>query len=94
MKPTPAEPSIMPSIPMLMMPDRSHHRPVIAPSTIGVASTIDSSIRLVTLVLGASDSASAIPRIKGMKRSAAISWATKAMRSNRVGRKLTTPVST
>ena len=93
MKPTPAEPSIMPSIPMLMMPDRSHHRPVIAPSTIGVASTIDSSIKLVTLVLGASESASATPRIKGMARSAESIWERKAKRSNRAGRKASTAVS-
>ena len=69
----PAEPSIIPSMPMLMMPDRSHHRPVIEPSAIGVASTSDSSIRLVTLVLVASDSARATARIRGIAQAIATS---------------------
>ena len=56
----------MPSMPMLTMPERSHHSPVIAPSAIGVASSSDSSNRLVTLVTGASDRARPRTRISGI----------------------------
>ena len=83
----------MPSMPMLTMPDRSHHRPVIAPSAIGVASTSDSSIRFVTLVPGASDRARPIVEDQRDGQAAATSWATSAMRSNRCGRKLSAPAT-
>ena len=93
MKPTPAAASIMPSIPMLMMPDRSHHRPVMAPRAMGVASTSDSSNRLVTFVVDVPDSANANTRISGMAAAAARSWARPDQRSNRSGRKATAAAS-
>ena len=59
MKPTAAESSIIPSMPMFTTPARSHHRPAIAPSAIGQPSFTDSTSSCMTLVLLASDSASA-----------------------------------
>ena len=92
MKPTPAPPSIIPSMPMLMMPTRSDQRPVIAPRAIGVASTSDSSNRLITLVLTELvDSARAIPMISGTASAAATTWAISEMRSCFSGRNESPP---
>ena len=89
MNPTPAAPSIIPSIPMLMMPDRSDHRPVMAPRAMGVASTSDWSNRTITLVHSAlADSARAIPMMSGTARAAAMTWARRDLLSCLWGRKL------
>ena len=46
----PADVSIIPSMPMLTTPERSHQRPAMAPSAIGVPSRSDSTSSCITLV--------------------------------------------
>ena len=56
--PVAAENSIIPSMPMFTTPERSHQRPAIAPSAIGVPRASDWTRSCITFVSGASDSAS------------------------------------
>ncbi len=57
MNPVAAEASIVPSMPMLTTPERSHHKPHMAPSAIGVLERNDSTRSWVRLVSGAVDRA-------------------------------------
>ena len=66
--PCPRTSSIMPSMPMFTTPDRSHHRPAMAPSAIGVLSRRDSTRSCITLVSPVADSASARTKTSGMKQ--------------------------
>ena len=54
----PAALSIIPSMPMLTTPERSHHRPAMAPRAMGVPSRSDSTSSWMMLVSFASDNAS------------------------------------
>ena len=80
-KPTPAAASIMPSIAMLTTPDRSAHRPAIAPSAIGVPRRSDSTISWMTFVSFASDNASERMTISGARRIVETSNAPRVHRS-------------
>ena len=51
-QPKKAAPSIMPSMPMLTTPARSHHRPESAPSVRGVATAIVVASMLVMMTIG------------------------------------------
>ena len=55
--PVAAAKSIIPSMPMFTTPERSHHRPAIAPSAIGVPSANDCTKSCITFVSCASESA-------------------------------------
>ena len=76
----PAPASMVPSMPMLMIPERSLHNPVIAPRASGVASTNDSLSRLVILVLGLSDRARLSTSTSGTRARALSSRAGPAQR--------------
>ena len=79
-KPKAAPVSIMPSMAMLMTPERSHHRPAIEPMTIGVARRRLEASMLTALVLRP---AAARMRMVGKSSSAASSIARKWKRFSR-----------
>ena len=89
----PAPASMVPSMPMLMMPERSHHKPVVAPKASGVASTSDSLNRLTMLVLGLSDRARLSTSSRGITASALKSRAGLAHRRVSGGANPSTAVS-
>ena len=83
MKPVPAEASIIPSIPMLTTPARSHQRPAIAPRATGVPRRSDSTSSCMTLVSLDAERASARTTTSGTNSTAETMSAPLARRGER-----------
>ena len=94
MNPVAAEASIVPSMPMLTTPERSHHRPHMAPSAMGVLKRSDSTRSWVRLVSGAVERESPRTSTSGMKRSEDTSRLPLASRFDRPSKKVAMAVST
>ena len=85
-----ADVSIMPSMPMLTTPARSHHKPAMAPSATGVPSRSDSTRSCMTLVSCAGDRARDRMMTRGTKSTVETISAARARRSDRRSKNVAT----